>query len=345
MGSLAQDMRLVFWEKKRDKTKVSLIDKILLGVRLPAIYVNLFLKFRRIRNIDYIVVGYIGQLDVLFAKLFAPGKRIIFNPMISLYDTLVNDRKTVRNPLLKEFLFWLDKKSCELADLVVLDTKEHADYFKRKFKLGNVDVLYVGAEDIFKPMKGKGHSGKGKEFKILYYGKFTPLHGTRHVIETAKLLEKHKDIKFEIIGTGQTYKEDLMFARKLGVKNIKFTKWVDYKQLPEKIAESDICLGGHFDRGKKALRVVPNKVFQIIAMGKPVVINGGKAMRDAGFKDDVNCVFSEAGNPKSIAKDVLKLKKSPGLRNKTGKGARKLFVDNYSDKKIAKNLIGQMEML
>ncbi|MFC1729999.1 glycosyltransferase [candidate division KSB1 bacterium] len=333
------------WEKEEHKTRLSILGKIKIAAMMPYAYFSLMLKLRKLmkkKDVDCIIVGYIGQIDMFFARLFALKEKIIFNPMISLYDTLVNDRKLIKNSLLKKIIHYFEKKSCSLADLVVLDTEEHANYFKNQFNIKKTGVLYIGADKIFKPMK---KTKRDKHIEVLYYGKYTPLQGTRYVIESAKLLEKHKEIYFEIVGIGQTYEEDLAFARKIGVKNIKFTRWVDYKKLPKKIAEADICLGGHFGKGKKALRVVPNKVFQMIAMAKPVVVNGGPAMKNAGFKHNVNCLFADIADPKSIAKAVVALENDGGLRKKIGDEAYGLYKKRFSEAEIAKKLIKHIKSI
>ena len=320
-------------EKKRDKTALSLFGKILMAVQLPFSYVSLALRYQRLKRneggFDAVIVGYIGQLDMFLARALVRkgGKALlIFNPMISLYDTLVTDREMVRNPLLTRLLFLLDKKSCERADLVLLDTEEHARYFRKAFGLDNISTLYIGADRIFRPLKQK--AGKGK-IHILYYGKYTPLQGIEHIIRAAKLLEKHENIHFEIIGTGQTYEAERELADTLGIQNITFTEWVDYKDLPRKIAAADICLGGHFGSSSKAQRVVPNKVFHMIAMAKPVIVSFTKAMQEAGLRGRDNCMFVDVADPDAIARAVSVLAADTTLRAAIARNARLLFVERY----------------
>ena len=103
--------------------------------RIIKAQINLGYKFLKVKNYDAIIVGSIGHFEVFWAKLLNIFKRkpIVFDAFISLYDTIVNDRKLI-NPrsLLAKFLHWLDRYSCKLADIILLDTNANIDYFNRK---------------------------------------------------------------------------------------------------------------------------------------------------------------------------------------------------------------------
>jgi len=328
------------WESVEDKTG-KFRDKCFLGIKLNSAHWKLVFRHFRYLDCDAVIVGYIGQFDMLLARMMFPKKKIIFNPMTSLYDTLVLDRKLVKNKtIFSNLLRFLDKNSCELADVVCLDTDEHMKYFSREFGIDKKKLrrLFIGADErLFYPRKEK--ILKNEKKKILFYGKFTPLHGTSYIIKAAKLLEKRKDIEFEIIGKGQTYEKDMALVNELRIKNIKFIDWVPYKKLPEHIAESAVCLGGHFGPGEKAKRVVPNKVFQMIAMKKPVIVSDSKASREAGFVDMENSLFCKMEDEKAIANSILLLMKNSELREKIAGNSHKLFTERYSTKAIGKDMI------
>ncbi len=327
-----KECHVPFWEKIEDKTGLSKT----FFLKLPLVYLKLILKYLRIRRTDALIVGYIGQLDVPIAW-FLTRKPIIFNPMTSLYDTLVLDRKMFRKKSFFAKLFhFIDKLSFRLADIVCADTLEHKKYFIEEFGLkpDKVKILYIGAQEyLFFPRKSK----KKNFIKVLFYGKFTPLHGTSFIIKAAKLLEK-KNIKFEIIGSGQTHKEDLKLAKKLRLKNVNFIDWVHYAELPKKIADADICLGGHFGSGGKAARVIPNKTFQMMAMKKPIIVSDSEASREAGFVDKKNSIFCKRIDEKAIADSILLLAKNKKLRDKIAKNSYELFKKKYSVKAIGKQM-------
>jgi len=323
-----------FWEKVEDKTGLG----IKFFFKLPIAHLKLVLRFIKSGRSDAIIVGYIGQFDVPLAWILT-RKPIIFNPMISLYDTLVLDRKMFKKGSLKSKMFhFIDKLSFRLSDIVLADTIEHKKYFVKEFGLNpkKVKTLYIGAqEEVFFPRKSK----KKNHIKVLFYGKFTPLHGMPYIIKAAKLLENNKNIKFEIIGTGQTHRKDMWLAKRLDLKNIKFIEWVPYKKLPLHITDADICLGGHFGPGEKAKRVVPNKVFQMIAMKKPVIVSDSGASIGAGFIDEKNTLFCKMQNEKAIAASILRLAKDEKLRNKIAKESFNLFKEKYSTRAIGKDLL------
>ncbi len=325
-----------------DKTNLTIFTKIKIVLRIIKTYLKLIVKKYKLPKIDAIIVGYIGQLDMILARILFPTKKIFFNPMISLYDTMINDRKTSKNPLVKKFFYLMDKISCLLANGVIVDTPEHVKYFKDKFKLSGekIKYVYIGADDnVFHPLLKEE---KDDIFRVLFYGKFTPLQGIEHLVKAAYVLKEEKKIKFKIIGTGQTHKEIMSLANKLQLKNITFIPWVPFENLPKEISKADVCIGGHFGSSKKAMRVVANKVFQIIAMKKPIIISDSPSSVSAGFIDKENCLFCEAQNSKKLADKILQLKNEPDLKEKIAEGGLKLSKNNFTPKKTArkfKNII------
>src|SRR5438046_9663336 len=77
-----------------------------------------------------VVVGFGGQLDVLLARrLCRPRAGLVFAPLVSLTETLVDDRRLVApgGPSARA-LAWLDRASLGAADLVLAHTEAHAEH-------------------------------------------------------------------------------------------------------------------------------------------------------------------------------------------------------------------------
>ncbi len=104
-----------------------------------------------------------------------------------------------------------------------------------------------------------------------------------------------------MIGTGQDY----LACRRLagGSERVTWTDWVEPDRLPQVVAGHDVCLG-IFGTSPKALRVVPNKVYQGAAAGCALVTSDTppqrRALGDAAL-------FVEAGKPEALAEALLAL--------------------------------------
>ena len=253
---------------------------------------------------DIIIVGYIGHLDMYLAKIFAyfGRKKLVFNPLISLYDTVISDRGYFNQSSLKaHFMRFLDRSACMMADMVLLDTESQIQYFKYDLDLPKINFkrLFVGADDeVFYPVDSKQAEDK---FDVMFFGKFIPLHGIRKIIEAANILRHKIDIKFTLVGMGQLRYEIEYRINELSLENIKLVDWIPYNQLTIKMAEADLILG-IFGDSDKAKRVIPNKLFQALAVNKPILTADTPAIRELLIPD--THIFVTAAKADKIAEKI-----------------------------------------
>lgn len=176
-----------------------------------------------------------------------------------------------------------------------------------------------------------------EKFKVYFHGKFIPLQGVQYIVEAAKILDKHEDIEFNIIGKGQTYREVTELARKININNVNFIDRVPYHDLPKMLLEADICLGVFGDTAKTK-RVIPNKIYESIALAKPVITADTVAIREL-FEDRENILLCRVSDAEDLANKVLELKENSDLRGKIEDNGYKLFKEKCSPQKIVKQLI------
>lgn len=191
------------------------------------------------------------------------------------------------------------------ADLVLTDTNEHKKYLVTEFKIkdNKIKRIFLGADTgVFFPREKVAKNGK---FKVLFYGTYIPLQGIEYIVRSAKILEREKDIEFELIGAGQEKNNILKLAEELEIKNIDFKNNVSVNELAEKISQADVCLG-IFGNTEKAKRVIPNKVYECVAMNRPVITADTLAVREL-FGDN-ELLLIDASNPQKIAEAVIKIK-------------------------------------
>ncbi len=180
------------------------------------------------------------------------------------------------------------------------------------------------------------------KFTIGFWGKFIPLQGVPYIIEVAKILEVDSDIRFEIIGNGQTYKKAMDLSHGLKSNNINFIDFVPFIDLPKRIKKYDLCLG-IFGETAKTLRVIPNKVYEAISLGKPVISAKTPAIEEL-FTDGENILLCQTANPADLAQKILLLKNNSALRNKIGAGGYLLYQERCRPTVIAQQLLADLNI-
>jgi glycosyltransferase involved in cell wall biosynthesis len=263
----------------------------------------------RVRDADEQHVGYPGHLDVPVARLLGGGRPIVFDPLVSLYDTLVDDRRRfAATSLPARLLRRVDRAALRAADLVVADTAAHAAFLSELAGLPaeRVAVCPVGAEErVFRP-----GWRRPERFHALFVGKLIPLHGVPTVLAAARLAP---EIPFRVVGSGQL--EGLLRARP---GNVEHVPWVEYERLPAELHAAG-CALGVFGTSAKAARVIPHKAVQALACGTPLVTADTPAAREL-LVDGENALLVPPGDPVALAAAVRRLRDDAELAGRIAAG-------------------------
>lgn len=218
-----------------------------------------------------VLVGYLGVLDVLLARMRWPRTFLVLDHMAPLGGVAV-DRALGRVP--RATMEVIDRVAERVADLILFDTADHAALAHGRPE--RHIVVPVGAtHGWYRPVAPS--RDKDQPLSVVFFGLFTPLQGAP-VIGTSIGLLAGRAIRFTMIGAGQEWS----LAREAAASNaeVEWIDWIPSDQLPNLVASHDVCLG-IFGSGPKAARVVPNKVFQGAAAGCAIVTMSSPAQRRA----------------------------------------------------------------
>ena len=201
------------------------------------------------------LVGYPGHFDMPRARR-AAGRPLVFNPLVSLHDTMVSDRgRYSSRSFTARALAAVDRKALRTADLVAADTRANGDFLAEVEIRARKSVCFVGARGPALPPRPAP-----EPLPSLFVGKLIPLHGLETIPEAARLAP---EIPFRVIGSGQL--EHLLNDRP---ENVEWVHWVNYEELPRELWGAGVALGIFWD-SDKTLRVIPNKAYQALATGAP----------------------------------------------------------------------------
>ncbi|KKT07508.1 MAG: Group 1 glycosyl transferase [Parcubacteria group bacterium GW2011_GWA2_43_17] len=306
-------------------------------------YGELIRQHRQLKGrYDLMMVGFPGQTVMPLAKMLCRTK-IIFDAFSSHYGGYIEDRGYHRKFSLMALNYWLwDWFSVMLADVVLLDTQAHIDYFSRLLKISPARFkrIFVSSDDkVFFPQTKKQPEEK---FIVYFHGTYIPLQGVEYIIEAASLLKSESDIEFRLLGKGQTFKKVQGQSEKFKTGNVKFFNPAKYEELPGYMAQADVILG-IFGLTKKAGYVIPNKVYEALAMKKPVITRKSKALEEL-LTDRENVLLANPGDPRDLADKILELKKYKELRIKIEENGYQLFKEKLTPKKVVKGMIDELRI-
>ncbi|MFZ1864991.1 MAG: glycosyltransferase [Polyangiales bacterium] len=325
------------WENMRYKTSAlkGPAQYAALVLKLGLSYAKLCFRYLVAPRHDVVLVGYLGHFDVFLARALTwlRGKPLVFDAFVSLYDTSVVDREVIRrDSLAATLLKQVDRWSCKLSNLVLLDTNEHIRYFCDEFGLprSKFQRVLVGADESY--ATAESIAPDPNRFVVLHYSKFAPLHGMPYILDAANLLRDKPEIVLKIVGGGQTFDASKAYAERMSLENLELIPWLEPEQLRQAIREAHVCLG-IFGDTPKARRVIPNKVYQCLAAGAAVVTGRSPASEEL-LVDHEHALLCEMASGEAIANSIVELERSPALRQRLGDNGAKLFRERCTPRII-----------
>jgi glycosyltransferase involved in cell wall biosynthesis len=265
-----------------------------LAARLARCWWRLYRRSRRLAPPpDAVLVGYLGHFDVRLARRLFRRVPIVLDHLVSAAGTAADRGLAGPGGVKARLLSGIDHGALRSADVVVVDTEEHRAALPSTHRSKAV-IAPVGATEEWFAAATSGSVGR---LRVIFFGVFTPLHGTATIGEALGLLKDDADIEVTMAGTGQEY--DRCRAAAAANPNVRWIDWVPSAELPALVAAHDVCLG-IFGTTPKALNVVPTKVYQGAAAGCAIVTSDTPPQRSA-----VPALFVPPGDAVALA-DALR---------------------------------------
>jgi glycosyltransferase involved in cell wall biosynthesis len=282
--------------------------------------------------------------DMPLARLLRGKRMLVFDPLVSRHDTLVEDWALhARGSWQAGWNRWIDRAALSLADLVLCDTWAHGALFEtlgaRRERLRRV---LVGAEDEFFRV---GPPGPAAPVRIVYLGGFLPLHGIPLVLEALARLERGAERlpPWEVVlaGRGILHEAAVAFVARQKLERVTFTGAIPYADAPRVLAGAHIVLGA-FGAGEKTGRVIPHKVYQGLAAGRAVLTGDGPGLREV-FEPGRDLIAVRRGDPAAIAEALGGLIASAPRREALGQAGRARALEVATPERVGESLRDAIE--
>lgn len=285
---------------------------------------------------DVVWVPCFRQRDMAAAARFArrAGVPLVFDPLISAWDKQVHERgKFAPESWRSRRLLARERAQFAGADVVVADTDGHAAFFHEQLQVPRerLVVVPVGAEEALFGVRPLRVRAAGEAPEVIFFGTFIGLHGIETVLD-AIALYRGAPVRWRLLGDGPL--REVCEARiadfKAGGLDIAREGWRPLAELPARLAEGDLFLG-IFGTSAKALRVIPNKVYQALALGRPVVTASTPAYPDALRADEQQGLFwCQPGDARSLADAIARATARRGEWPALAQAARRSYESHFS---------------
>ncbi len=182
-------------------------------------------------------------------------------------------------------------------------------------------------------------------FVISYVGGFGPHRGIQTAISAMPgILHQVPNARLLLVGSGPNEAALKELARRERVEQaVEFTGWQPFELVPSYISASDVCLIPHIASGHTNT-TIPHKIFQAMAMGKPVIVSSAKPLKRIVEETGAGLVYS-SGDAEALAEAVIRIYRDNELATKLGEAGKKAAKQRYNWEAEAEKLVSLYQNL
>jgi glycosyltransferase involved in cell wall biosynthesis len=301
-----------------------------------------------VRGSDVIVVSSPTFFSVFSAWLLAKRYRIPYVFEVrDLWPAIFVELGVLRNRALIKAL-----EACELylyrdAAAVVTVTRAFAeDIARRGIDPGKLEVIHNGADvDQFGPMPPDDelvdrHGLRDKRV-VMYVGAHGISHALHRIVEVADRLRDRQDIRFVLVGEGAEKERVVGEATSRSLSNVLFIGGQPKEMVRRYYSITDV--------GLVPLRdiplfdgFIPSKMFELMAVGKPIVGSVRGEARDILARSGAALVCDPEDVP-AITDAVVRLCDDSALRHRLGQSGSEFVRREFSREVLARRYLGVLE--
>ena len=270
-----------------------------------------------------------GVTAWLLARL--KGARFLFE-VRDLWPAFAIAVGVLRNPALIGLSLWLERFLYRRADQMVVNSPGYLDHVKER-GARKVTLIPNGADlamfvSVDHGTAFRSEHGLEGDFVALYAGAHGLSNDLGVILKAAEILKGQPGIRFVFVGDGKEKSALQASATALGLDRVIFLPSVAKNEMAGVIAAADACVAI-----LKPLELYkttyPNKVFDYMAAGKPVLLVIDGVIREV-VKSAQAGIFIPPGNAQALADAVLRLAKDPALGRKMGDAGQKAIQETYN---------------
>ena len=243
----------------------------------------------------------------------------------------------LRQRLLIRLSLWLEKFLYHHAHVIVVNSPGFIEHIRKK---GGSDIRLVenGVDPSMFQSKNGGEDFRNRnnlhnECVILYAGAHGISNDLTVALAAAVRLKNESGIRFVFVGDGKEKSNLVQQAAEKGISNVLFLPPVPKTEMAEVIAAADACLA-ILKPIELYKTTYPNKVFDYMAAGKPVLLAIDGVIREVVENAQAG-IFCAPGDAASLAAAALWVKQNSLKAQEMGEKGRSFVSEHFSRARLA----------
>ncbi len=251
----------------------------------------------------------------------------------------------LRQPLLIRAAEWFERFLYRHADRVVVNSPGFEAHVRER-GASQVDLIPNGVDvDMFAAMPDasdyrRAHGLKGA-YVVLYAGAHGMSNDLGVVLDAAELLQGQDDIHVLFVGDGKEKQALVREAARRQLQHVHFQPPVPKQEMPQVLAAADSCLA--ILKPLEAYKTTyPNKVFDYMAAGKPVLLAIDGVVREVVEQAQAG-MFVPPGDPGALAEAIRTLAADREAGREMGRRGRAYVSEHFNRPQLAQRLAKLMQ--
>jgi len=262
-----------------------------------------------------------------------------------LWPELPKEMGVISNPFVLMILSFLEWVSYRSADACIGLSPGIVEGIERRgVKPAKIEMIPNGSDidlhQISPKRDGENSHRKDDVLQAVFTGAHGIANGLNAVVNTAVELQARgrHDVKFNLIGNGMLKPELMERARKEKLTNIEFNDPISKYKLVEELKTMDVGLMILADIPAFYYGTSPNKFFDYIASGLPILINYPGWL--ASLVEERECgIYVPPGDPAAFADAMEHLAENRDNLKVMGDNAYQLALTEFERGKLSKKFI------
>lgn len=253
----------------------------------------------------------------------------------------------LKQPILIRASEWLETFLYRHADRLMVNSPGFIEHMRARGGSA-IELIPNGADpSMFNP------DSQGLAFRQEHHleGKFVALYAGAHgmsndlgvLLKAAERLKSHPEIAIVLLGDGKEKPALIETAHQHQLDNVHFISSVPKNEMSEALAGCDACIAILKPIPLYAT-VYPNKVFDYMAAGRPVILAIDGAIREVVERAQAG-IFSPPGDPDALAAAILKVAQDSAEAQAMGKRGREYVKNHFDRAMLGEKLVKMIESM